>query len=187
MEQIEQRAERVLERVPGWLWDGETLPVPVEDIADSYFNLLVRETDDLSVAPGAPSLAAGQSLSGLLLPSRREIWVNADEGRQWPGRRRFTICHELGHWCMHRDGADDHRGVFCRSTTVEPPPEGEAEPPTPSIEEEAQVFAAAMLMPAHLVRGHYRRNGDFLTLCDRFGTSGAAMGRRLHAVVPRSQ
>ena len=37
MDAVEERATRVLERVPAWLWDGETLPVPVEDIADSVF------------------------------------------------------------------------------------------------------------------------------------------------------
>lgn len=51
----------------------------------------------MGTAPGAPALAHGQSLSGLLLPVRGEIWVNAEEARQWPPRRRFTIGHELGH------------------------------------------------------------------------------------------
>ena len=182
MEEIEQRAEEVLAGVPAWIWDGERLPVPVEDIVDSRYGLLVRDVDDLSLAPGAPSLEIGQSLSGLLLADRGEIWVNAGEARQWPGRRRFTICHELGHWCMHRSG---RRAVFCRSATVEPPREDETQPPeTPRIEEEAQAFAAAMLMPARLVRECYRRaGGDFFALCEQFGASGAAMGRRLHAVV----
>ena len=154
MEEIEGRAEKVLAAVPSWIWDGERLPVPVEDIVDSQYGLLVRDVGDLTTAPGAPDLEPDQSLSGLLLADRGEIWVHADEGRQWPGRRRFTICHELGHWCMHRFG---HSSLFCRSTTVEPPREGEAEPPgTPEIEEEAQVFAAAMLMPARLIRDHYR-------------------------------
>ena len=43
-----------------------------------------------------------------------------------------------------------------------------------------------MLMPARLVREHYRAGMDFHAFCDKFGASGAAMGRRLHAVVPRS-
>jgi hypothetical protein len=95
-------AERVLDAAPGYVWDGERLPVPVEDIADSVFGLLVRDVKDMATAPGAPALQDGQALSGLLLPGRGEIWVNADEARQWPPRRRFTIGHELGHWVMHR-------------------------------------------------------------------------------------
>ena len=51
-------------------------------------------------------------------------------------------------------------------------------------EEEANAFAAALLMPAELIRRHYEdTGGDFERLCELFGASGAAMGRRLHAVI----
>src|ERR1700753_751681 len=116
MEEIERLAQAFLDRVPGYIWDGESLPVPIEEIADSHVGLLVRDVFDLSGAPGAPRLAAGQTLSGLLLPDAGEIWVNADEARQWPPRRRFTIAHELGHWEVHRDA---ERNAFCRSSAVD--------------------------------------------------------------------
>src|SRR5437763_474967 len=103
MEEIERLAEEFLARVPGYIWNGETLPVPIEEIADSHVGLLVRDVEDLGAAPGAPQLDEGQSLSGLLLPTRGEIWVNAAEAREWPPRRRFTIAHELGHWRLHRE------------------------------------------------------------------------------------
>ena len=93
MEAIERAAEAVLAEVPSWIWDGERLPVPVEDIADSHFGLLVREADDLSTIPGVPYLPGDHSLSGLLLPDAGLIVVNAAEAREWPGRRRFTIGH----------------------------------------------------------------------------------------------
>ena len=92
-ESIEERASRVLSGVPDWIWNGDTLPVPVEHIADSCFGLHVRDVADLSSAPGVPSLGPDQSLSGLLLPGLGEIWVNAAEARDWPSRRRFTIGH----------------------------------------------------------------------------------------------
>ena len=165
-------------RIPGYIWDGESLPVPVEEIADSHAGLLVRDVEDLRRAPGVPELEPGQTLSGLMLPARGEIWVNAEEARQWPPRRRFTIAHELGHWLLHRD---PERPVFCRSTSVDP---AEARPPLPPAEEQANAFGAAVLMPAWLVRAQYVRLGrDFFALCDAFGASGAAMGRRLHAVI----
>jgi hypothetical protein len=179
---VEQLAESFLSRVPSYVWDGETLPVPVEEIADSYAGLLVRDVDDLRTAPGAPPVGDGQTLSGLLLPHRGEIWVSADEARQWPARRRFTIAHELGHWQLHR-GAE--HAVFCRAATIEPVAAPER-PPLPLSEEEANAFAAAVLMPAWLIREHYARAGkDFFSLCETFGASGAAMGRRLHAVIER--
>lgn len=182
--EIEQRAEDVLAAVPDWLWNGQTLPVPVDDIADTCFGLHVREVEDLRTGPGVPAIEDTKGLSGLLLPSLGEIWVSAGEAREWPGRRRFTISHELGHWCLHRtDGA-----VWCRKHAVDPP-DGDARPSAgrPPAEAEADAFAAALLMPAHLVRRHYerlrRRDDCFEQLCAAFGASGSAMGRRLHRVV----
>jgi hypothetical protein len=153
--------------------------VPVEDIADSCFGLLVRDIDDLEKAPGAPRLAPGQSFSGLLFPGLGEIWVNAWEGTQWPSRRRFTIGHELGHWVMHSAGGQT---IFCRSQSVQP---DEPDPPAvPLIEEEAQVFSAALLMPEHLIREHHARlAGDVDSLCALFGASRVAMNRRIADVL----
>ena len=180
MEGIEQRAELFLAGVPTYIWDGASLPVPIEDIADSHVGLLIRDVEDLSTAPGAPTLAAGQALSGLLLPDRAEIWVNAHEAEEWPPRRRFTIAHELGHWQLHRHDGD---GVFCRSSAVDVAETHESSAPA-EPEVEANEFAAALLMPAALIRKEYDACGkDFALLCDTFASSGAAMGRRLHAVI----
>ena len=185
MEEIERRADAFLAQVPTYVWDGMSLPVPIEEIADTYVGLLVRDVEDLGTAPGAPEPGQGQALSGLLLPARGEIWVNAEEARQWPARRRFTIAHELGHWRLHRDA--DERAVFCRAGSIAPDTQTRAT--LPPAEDEANVFAAAVLMPARLVREQYVRcDRDFFRLCDKFGASGAAMGRRLHAVItPPSQ
>ena len=56
-------------------------------------------------------------------------------------------------------------------------------PPLPPEEEEANAFAAALLMPARLIRRHYRKGMDFFAFCERFGASGSAMGKRLHRVI----
>ena len=170
---IEAEADAVLRTVPEWIWDGTSLPVPIEDIADSCFGLLVRDVADLTVAPGAPALPPGQSLSGLLLPSLGEIWVNEWEGQQWPGRRRFTIGHELGHWIMH---APTSQGIFCRSGTVQPEDDVAVVPP---IEEEAQIFSAALLMPTHLIDVLHGEQPDVNALCADFGVTRKAMARRL--------
>jgi IrrE N-terminal-like domain len=176
VQDVEERAERVLAAAPGYIWDGETLPVPVEELVDSVYGLLVRDVEDMRAAPGAPSLAEGQSLSGLLLPARGEIWVNAEEARIWPPRRRFTIGHELGHWVMHRDG---QQALFCRRTAVDERRAG----PARDIEEEASAFAAALLMPQWLfVREHARAGGHVPALCAAFGTSTAATERRVAAL-----
>src|ERR1035441_8434881 len=179
MEDIERLAEEFLDSVPSYVWDGASLPVPIEDIADTHVGLLVRDVEDLGRAPGAPQLSEGQSLSGLLLPALGEIWVNAGEAREWPPRRRFTIAHELGHWTLHRHD----RSVFCRSSLIEPH-ESEERPALPPHEEQANAFGAALLMPARLIEEQYVQcERDFFRLCDTFAASGAAMGRRLHAVI----
>ena len=184
MEGVTRRAEELLEEVPEWIWDGSTLPIPVEDIADSYFGLLIRDVEDMTEAPGCPSVASDQTISGLLLPSRNEIWVNAEEARRWPPRRRFTIGHELGHLVLHQD---EQMSLFCRHGSIDDPdtarPKGER-PLLDLIEEQANWFAASLLMPAGLIRSHYEETeGDFDRLCTIFGCSGAAMGRRLHQVI----
>ncbi|GIK76329.1 MAG: ImmA/IrrE family metallo-endopeptidase [Acidobacteria bacterium] len=182
MEGVTRHAEELLAEVPDWIWNHRSLPVPIEDIADSHVGLLVRDVEDMTTAPGCPEVGADGSISGLLLAGDREIWVNAAEAREWPPRRRFTIGHELGHWFLHRDA---QRSLFCRHGTVDPDGGVTAgRPPLDPIEEEANWFAASLLMPADLVRRHYRRTGgDFDALCAIFNCSRAAMGRRLHQVI----
>ena len=104
MEWVEQRAEAILSSVPDYVWDGESVPVPVNDIVDSVFGLQVLDVEDMTAAPECPPLGDGESLSGLLLAHEKQIWCKASEGVQWPTRRRFTIAHELGHWVLHRPG-----------------------------------------------------------------------------------
>ena len=191
MEQIECRATELLVSLPPHVWNGADLPIPVEEIADSQLGLLVLDREDIPCPPPGPD---GESrISGLLIPARREIWIDADEARQWPARRRFTIAHEIGHWLLHRDRSGDGDETFCRATVVHAEDE-EASVPTrkpkrdyPPAEVEANAFAAALLMPAPLIRMKYEemraRELDFAWLCRRFDCSGAAMGRRLHSVV----
>ncbi len=72
--------------------------------------------------------------------------------------------------------------MFCRAACIDAPAEERA--PLPVPEEQANAFAAAVLMPARLMRDQYvRSKRDFNLLCETFGASGAAMGRRLHAVI----
>jgi hypothetical protein len=185
--EVERRAMGVLVEAPEFLWDRRSLPVPVEDIIDSGFSLHVREVGDMTEAPDCPPLQPGQSLSGLLLAARREIWVNAEEAARWPARRRFTIGHELGHWVMHRD---EQSSLFCRHGSVDPDEaDGKDErPPLPRIEQEANQFAAALLMPRPIIEDRYERlRGEpdaFWRLCEAFDVSGPAMSRRLRQVIP---
>jgi Zn-dependent peptidase ImmA (M78 family) len=131
-------------------------------------------------------------VSGLLLPHAREIWVDSEEARVAPGRRRFTIGHELGHWVLHCNLGErgDDGIVHCRDQVVLE--EGAVEKDDsgqhlarqrswyPPEELEANQFGAAMLMPAELVRTIRERvHADTNRLARVFGVSTMAMERRL--------
>jgi IrrE N-terminal-like domain len=186
-EEFERRAMRCLMNAPEYVWNRDSLPVPVELIASDVYGLRVcfKSPAEMRAAPGCPELDLDEQLSGLLIPDRKQIWVNSAEAEQSRGRGRFTICHELGHWVMHR--AAHERALFCRSRSMKHGEEvapGGPVPDDPDIEEEAHLFAAAMLMPMPLVQREYgHHKDDFFALCDLFGASGAAMGRRLHQVI----
>lgn len=57
-----------------------------------------------------------------------------------PQRQRFSICHELGHWILHR-----RRMLVCQDNEIERPGLGAA-----SMERAADRFAAELLMPSYL-------------------------------------
>ena len=135
---------------------------------------------DLATVLGAPEVQSGSVLSGLLVPAFRRVWVNALEAQRSPGRRRFTIAHELGHWRLHSEGADPQTR-FCRTDEVEAL--GEPTRSGRAIEREADRFAAALLMPEALVRveaPEHRLNVK--VLADRFGVSVRAMQVRLESL-----
>ncbi len=172
------RAAALLERHRA-AFGGPEVPVPVEAIAEDLLGLRVRE-------------AEGLACSGLLIPARREILVSAEEAAQSPGRRRFTIAHELGHWvCQVLEGHP--APVFCRR--VSPAPEsletvagigGAAGPGQPvaagqrALEREANVFAAELLMPLAAIRSAWTPADSLPSMAERFGVSGEAMHWRLY-------
>jgi len=182
----ERAAEQELERIPDWMWNRRSLPVPIETLADSHYGLLVSEHSDLA----AMAALGDDHISGLLLPGRREIWVDTEEAARAPARRRFTIGHELGHWVLH-SALDDPDGeiVLCRSevvrdeAAVEGPPAHHHLPDLlayPPRELDANQFAAAVLMPRILVEAERERlEGDERALAKAFGVSPIAMERRL--------
>ena len=181
----EAAAEAELARIPDWMWDGRSLPVPIDTLVDSHYGLLVGEHSDL-----AEMAALGDDhISGLRVPGRREIWVDAEEAARAPARRRFTIGHELGHWVLHSFlDEPDEEVVHCRAevvrdeAAVEGPP---AHPHLPDLlaypprELDANQFAAAVLMPRGLVDAQRDEETDVRSLGKAFGVSPIAMERRL--------
>ena len=142
------------------LYGGVGAPMPVEDIADSLYGLRVVEVE-------------GLGCSGMLVPARRLVYLNAEECRTVPRRRRFTIAHELGHLVLH-SGGNAAPAVFCRHLSSPEAATSEA------IEREANHFAAELLMPDDLMRAAVAGGQtDPVGLGDRFEVSPEAAAWRL--------
>lgn len=135
-------------------------PIPVDDVAADLLGLRVAERDDLG-------------FSGMLIPWRREILLDAAEARESPGRRRFTVAHEIGHWICHcrRAGGDE---IHCRPADVS------TDAPSDPREREANVFAAELLMPERVVFAHHADGMPTAQMAQRFGVSELAMSWRLY-------
>lgn len=115
------------------------------------------------------------------------VTINPTQNSYEP-RRRFTLAHELGHFCLHRDkvsqGFKDNRKTMSRTQSY-----------WDILESEANNFAAQILMPANLVldmseyilnasqrhgEGNYMYPGDLARrLASAFVVSNSAMEYRL--------
>jgi hypothetical protein len=146
---------------------GAEVPVPVESIAVDLLGLRIEDSWDLG------------DCSGLLLPAERLIVVNASErvaaGEAPPLRRaRFTVAHELGHWICHANERPEAAPVYCRQVHI-------AEAGDRTLEREANVFAAELLMPERQVRAAWAQTGDVDACAARLDVSRTAMAWRLYS------
>ena len=98
-----------------------------------------------------------------------------------PYRKRFSIAHELGHHFLHlpQDGeiVDKRADMFRQRAPAE-----EAISPERLREIQANWFAAALLMPADLVRREWELNSNLKKLAIQFNVSEEAMGYRLDSL-----
>jgi hypothetical protein len=97
------------------------------------------------------------------------INVNSESS---PRRKRFSVAHELGHWCHHRG-----RALVCRVDDYQPRD-------TLSPERVADAYAADLLMPRYLFDPAAREYPNLtskavITLADVFDTSLTATAIRV--------
>lgn len=122
-----------------------------------------------------------EGVHGLLARRNGEatVYVNATDA---PVRKRFTVAHELGHLSLHLLDGDvefiDTADNF-RTTPADP-----SAPWTPTRQQEweANHFAAALLMPAALVRQKWAEIQDLEGLARWFQVSQEAMAIRLETL-----
>jgi DNA helicase-2/ATP-dependent DNA helicase PcrA len=103
-----------------------------------------------AAAPDDPTLAGAQAL---LDRESLGIIYNADLP---PESIAFNLAHELAHWWLHDESQPCHESDIVEEPVAEPLPYGESYvsgySPAQRRETEANIFAAAFLLPASLLR-----------------------------------
>jgi Zn-dependent peptidase ImmA (M78 family) len=105
-------------------------------------------------------------LSGILYKDEKtNKWVIQVNSNHHPNRQRYTIAHELGHFCLHKHLEhifEDH--LFFRG--------GESSP----VEWQANDFASTILMPEDTFRDLVRSGTrEVEVLAEKFGVSSLAL------------
>jgi Zn-dependent peptidase ImmA (M78 family) len=161
MQDSERAAEDLLHRY------GAGIPVNVHTLVQ-HCGLIVlpQELED--------------EVSGILVVQHGEGVIGVNQSHP-KNRQRFSIAHELGHWCLHRGTSSvfvDTTAVFLRDK--------ESSEGVRRQEIEANRFAAALLMPEQRLReavGITRLDPfddlAFRRLAARFSVSVQALGIRL--------
>lgn len=107
-----------------------------------------------------------RNVSGFI--SNREIVINDEES---PQRKNFTIAHELGHYLLGHVGKEGYDVLYRQPI---------AEPTNKPMEQEANCFAANLLVPEYMLK-KYLAEYPFATnyqLANIFGVSPDVIGFR---------
>ena len=134
---IEARAQQLIDDYEQHVAKRVLAPIPVERIAEHYLGYQIDITDE--------GLFEDPRYLGGIVFDENVIRVNASV-ESHEGRYNFTIAHEIGHHVLHRNHylaereAEDP-GIMCREVSAKP-----------LVEQQADQFASALLMPAELVR-----------------------------------
>lgn len=160
--QIEQMASDLLDR-----HGVKTAPIPVEQIAEDEGIEVVR-------------VAADWNESGFLMREADRSPVIGINRKNAPKRQRFTIAHELGHWRLH-----EGKPLIVDQSVMVNKRDGISSQASDLEEIQANQFAAALLMPATMVREHaasseFRSRDDLISrLSVEFDVSTDSMTWRL--------
>lgn len=140
--------------------DYSSPPIPVVEIAEQ------NGVDVVFAEFGAHS----DAVAGFCDFEDKQIVVNDADSF---GRKMFTIAHELGHWVLHRGFFEREPGKYAVLPRFQKP---EKNP----FEQEANCFAAELLVPRHLLLPV--KHAGVATLAEIFGVSREMMEFRLKNV-----
>lgn len=123
-----------------------------------------------------------KSFDGALLRSSSGIagQILVKRGIREAGRRRFTIAHEIGHYCLHLDQQNS-----CSPRVIEGWKEGQ-----PMPEREADSFASELLLPTVAVEQQVNKRWPSMhvvsDIAEHFGASMMAASRKFCDVAPQA-
>lgn len=145
-----------------WTVPTHDLPLPVDPMQ------LARQ---LGLTVRHDFLATDQSGS-IRMPPQGQVVITLNASDH-PNRQRFTCAHELGHYTRRRQEGGASRDVIVDNRATL------AAAGTDVEEIYANQFAAALLMPGHLVVRYRQQGLSVGHLAAQFGTSAMAMELRL--------
>jgi Zn-dependent peptidase ImmA (M78 family) len=161
--EIERKAEHLLEEC-----GAMRTPIPLDTVVHHLD--LTAQARPLADASGVLVVENGRGMIG----------YNVNHSRV---RQRFTIAHEIGHFVMHAGNEHQQRLFVDRSMFRR---DEDSSTGNDQQEVDANQFAAALLMPAMLIKAEITSSRfdlddeeDVSNLARRFNVSGAAMTFRL--------
>lgn len=135
--------------------------------------LQLRSAGDLSVLTGRLGLSVKEvdsdGFEGVLVcrGDRLKGVIAINRGIREEGRKRFAICHEIGHFILPGHG---DKGCICKSEDVESWRKG-----APEYEIEANEFASELLLPYKALAPHVKKRKATIDLArdvaNEFGSS----------------
>lgn len=144
-------------------------PVPIDKIA-KHLVIVVR------FAPTRLEVA------GALIINGDEAYIAVNDAHS-ENRQRFTIAHEIGHFCLHKQGDHVHfdQDFLPYSQT------SRSVLAINNREVDANQFAAELLMPTSMLEADFVRlrgseEGSLAVSASRYKVSGAAMESRLQTL-----
>jgi Zn-dependent peptidase ImmA (M78 family) len=129
----------------------------------------VAECEGVEVVYADFEAPFSDEISGFYDPAANQIVVNKAIP---PNRKTYTIAHELAHFLLHREYAESEQ------YKVLPRKNGYEDGTKPAVEQEADAFAAELLVPISMLRD-YAYIGDAEELSRIFCVSRDALSYRM--------
>ena len=160
--EIEKEAELLLAEYTETSGAPIKFPVPVDEIT-TYHLALRLGFADLHETLGIPMLRDEPDILGAIWVDIETILIDRSlDPKQNPsmaGRYRFSVAHEVGHWCLHRSFvARDANQASLFDCSTEPTVICRASQANEPIEWQANFFSSCLLMPRRRVHDEWRES-----------------------------